>query len=109
TVTASNLDTLRRQINDIAGETKEFKPTSDAKAAMVLKQNYADYLENPPPGHVVAGDPATYTAAIKQANGDYAAASRLQNVDARIQKAGDQTNRQIAGSLDARIKSNVGS
>lgn len=108
TVTAPNLDTLRRNIGNIAGETKDFKPTADAKAAMVLKRHLDDYMENIPQDHVVAGDPAKYTAAIKEANGNYAAASRLGTFDARLSKAENATDRQVAGSLDSQIKSNVG-
>jgi hypothetical protein len=108
-VTAANIDTLRQQIGNIAGETREFKPTPDAKAAMVLKRQMADYLENLPPGAAVAGDADAFIRSLKQANGDYAAAQRLGKVDARVGQAGDQANRQIAGSLDARIRSRVGS
>lgn len=107
--TASNLDTIRRQINNIAGETKDFKPTPDAKAAMVLKREFDSYLENMPADHVVAGNPESYVSAIKEANDTHAALSRLTTADARLQKSENQTNRQIAGSLDARIKANIGS
>lgn len=107
--TPANIDTIRRRISDIAGETKEFKPTSDAKAAMVLKRQLDNYLENLPENSVVAGNPANYVQAIKQANGNYAAASRLGKVDARVDQAENSANRQIAGSLDNRIKSRVGS
>lgn len=108
-VTAANVDTLRKQIGNLAGDFKEGKPTPDAKAAMVLRQRLNGYLENLPQGAVVAGDPENYVRSIKQANGDYAAASRLGTFDARLNNAENQTDRQIAGSLDSQIKSKVGS
>lgn len=113
-ITAANIDTLRRHLGDIAGEVQPAaggfaKPTSDAKAAMVLQHRLASYMESVPQGHVMAGDPAQYVRAIKQANGDWAAAQRLRNVDARLTKAESATDRQIAGSLDSQIKSKVGS
>jgi hypothetical protein len=76
--TAFGLDNLRRQINEITEETKDFKPTSDAKAAMVLKRLYADYLENVPQGHVLAGD----AGAVREANGNNAALERLKTFEA---------------------------
>lgn len=108
TVTSSNLDTIRKNIGNIAGETRDFKPTADAKAAMVLKRHLDDYMENIPANHVVAGDPEKYVAAIKEANGNYAAASRLGTFDARLSKAENATDRQVAGSVDSQIKSNIG-
>jgi hypothetical protein len=107
-VTAANLDTLRKNIGNIAGETKDFKPTADAKAAMVLKRRLAGFMEDIPQDSVMAGNPEDYVRAIKQANGDFAAASRLGTFDARITNAENATDRQVAGSLDSQIKSKVG-
>lgn len=112
-ITAANIDTLRIHLGDIAGEVQPAvggfaKPTSDAAAAMVLKRRLASYMENIPQGHVVAGDSSAYVRSIKQANADWAAAQRLRNVDARLTKAENSADRQIAGSLDSRIKSKVG-
>jgi hypothetical protein len=65
-------------------------------------------MENIPNNHVVAGNPSAYTNAIQQANGDYAAAQRLGQFDARLTKAENAIDRQIAGSLESQIKSKVG-
>jgi hypothetical protein len=107
TVTAANLDTLRRQINNIAGETEGFKPTADAKAAMVLKRQFGDYLENPPQDHVVAGNAEDFVNNIKQANGDYAAMSRANAVDSKVARAETNTAGSIAASADNQIKSQL--
>jgi hypothetical protein len=107
-VTASGLDTLRRQINDIAGETRDFKPTADAKAAMVLKRLYADYLENVPETHVLAGSAPDYAMAVGEANANNAALQRLKTFDARVTKAQNAADRQISGSLESQIKSKAG-
>ena len=90
-VTASGLDTIRKQINDIAGETRDFKPTADAKAAMVLKRLYADYLENVPEAHVVAGSAPDYAVAVGKANADNAAFRRVQNFNQKIANAEEKS------------------
>lgn len=114
-ITAANLDTLRRHLGDIASEVQPTatpgvsKSTSDAVAAIALKDRLSKYLENVPQDHVVAGDPKAYTSALREANGNYAAASRLANVDARLTQGENQTARSISGSLDAKIRSKVGS
>lgn len=105
--TAANLDTLRRRIGDIAGETKEFKPTSDAKAAMVLKRSFEDYLENLPRGAVVAGDADAFARALRGANADYAAASRVGNIEQRLDNARVNYEGQIAGNLANQVKSQL--
>ena len=90
-VTASGLDTLRKQINDIAGETRDFKPTADAKAAMVLKRRFADYLESIPEDHVLAGRAPDYALAVGKANADNAAFRRVQNFNQKIANAEEKS------------------
>lgn len=108
-ITASNLDTLRKSLGRIARETNEGKPTPDAAAASIALENLKGYTENLPQNHIVAGDAASYVSNIKQANGDFAAASRVRGFDARLTKAENATDRQVAGSLDSQIKSKAGS
>lgn len=110
-VTAPNLDTIRIRINNVAGETGlNGKPTADAKAAMVLKSHYNNFLENMdnlPAGHVVAGRPEDYVRATKQANGDYAAFSRGQTIDTKLTRAENNAAGGIATSPDNQIKSQI--
>lgn len=107
-VTASNIDTVRKRLGHIAGERVEGKPTPDAKAATLSLNDLKNYTENLPQNHILAGNAEDYVRATKQANGDYAAAMRLGDFDARLNKAQNATDRQIAGSLDAQIKSKAG-
>lgn len=115
TVSAANINQIRKDIDSIAGQVQPtaapgvFKATPDAAAAMALKERFTNYLENLPQDHVLAGNPDAYMAAIKEANGNWAAASRLANVDARLTKAENAANRQIAGNKEAQIRSKVGS
>ncbi len=106
-VLAPNLDALRIHLNNIAGETNGFKPTADAKAAMVAKQRLAEYLTSVPTDHIVAGDADAYLRNTKQANGDWAAASRAQTVDGKITRAENNAEGGIATSIDNQIKSQV--
>lgn len=112
-ISASNLDTLRKALGKIAQETQPgmggaIKPTADAAAASKALQHLRDYTENIPAGHVLAGDAASYASAIKEANANYAAGSRALDFDTRLTKAERATDRQVAGSLDSQIKSKAG-
>lgn len=104
TVSAANLDTLRANIGRLAADTKDFKPTQDAKAAMVLKRNLENYMENIPQDHVVAGDPEKYVSNIRQANGDYAAAMRAGKVGDKIRNAENNAQGGIATSIENQQK-----
>jgi hypothetical protein len=56
----------------------------------------------------LAGDPADYVRATKQANADWGAGQRTRDFDARLNKAENATDRQVAGSLDSQIKTKAG-
>lgn len=109
--TAANLDTLRRQIGEIASEVRPsdrgFVPTSDAKAAMVLKKELANYLENPPVGHVMAGNPEDFSQAIKTANANNAAKERVGTFQQKIDNAVENYQGSIAARLDNQLKSQI--
>lgn len=107
TVTASNLDTLRQNIGRLASETQDFKPTQNAKAAMVLKRDLENYMENIPQSHVVAGNPTDYTSAIRQANGDYASAMRTGKVADKLTAAENNAQGGIATSVENQQKSQL--
>lgn len=114
TTTTANLNALRTHLGDLAGEVQPTgpgglpRPTSDAVAAMALKDRLANYLENIPQNNVLAGDPQGYRLATQEANGNYAAASRLGSVDARLTKAENSFARQIAGSRDRLVRTKIG-
>lgn len=106
-VLAPNLDSLRIHLNNIAGETNGFKPTADAKAAMVAKSRLAEYLENVPTDHIVAGKAEDYIRNTKQANGNYAAASRADTIGQKFQRAENNAEGGIATAIDNQQKSQV--
>lgn len=113
TITAANLDTIRKSLGRVAQETafdaRGFaRPTPDAAAASATLADLRRYTENLPRAHIVAGDAADYVRNIKQANGDYAAALRTQSVGAKLSKAENAVDRQISGSLESQIKSKIG-
>lgn len=113
TVGAANLDSIRKTLGQIAQETQPtaggaIKATPDAVAASRALENLKSYTENIPAGHIVAGDAAAYAREVKKANANYAAGSRAEDFDARLTKAENATDRQIAGSLDAQIKQKAG-
>ncbi len=107
TVTGANLDTLRIKLNNIASETHEFKPTPDAKAAMVAKQRLAEYTENIPQDHILAGDAKAYGSQTKTANANNAAFRRVSGFEQKLTNSTDATEGSIAVKIDNKIKSNL--
>lgn len=105
----ANIDAVRAKLQDIAKEVQPtqggaFIATKDAAAASQALEHLATYTENIPADHVLAGDAAAYVRATKEANANYGAGARTGDYDARLTKAERATDRQIAGSLDAQIK-----
>ena len=90
-ITAANLATIRRQLGDIAGETKDFKPTSDAKAAMVAKRLFDSYLENGAVGDAVAGDAKAFAANTAEANANNAAMEKVRTFNQKIANAEEKS------------------
>ena len=113
-VTASNLDALRKNLGRIAQETQPAgpggfaKPTPDAAAASIVLKRLGDFSENLPQGSILAGNAADYVRATKQANANWGAGERTRDFDARLTKAENATDRQVAGSLDSQIKIKAG-
>lgn len=114
-ISASNIDTLRKQLQLIAEEVKPAsvpggvpKPTADAAAATIALKRLNAFTEDIPSSAVLAGDPADYVRATKEANANWGAGQRTRDFDARLTKAENATDRQIAGSLDSQIKSKAG-
>lgn len=114
-ITASNIDTIRARLKLIAEEVQPAavpggmpKPTPDAAAATIALKRLNEFTENIPSSAVLAGDPADYVRATKQANADWGAGQRTRDFDARLNKAENATDRQVAGSLDSQIKAKAG-
>lgn len=103
-VTASNVDALRKNLGMLSRETDGGKPTPDAAAASIALKRLNEYLESPPPGHVVAGDAQQYIRLTKEANANYAAGQRVRDWQTRLDNAELDANGQIAGSLENRQK-----
>lgn len=104
TITAGNVDALRKNLGRLSRETVEGKPTPDAAAASILLSRLNGYLESPPSGHVMAGDAERYVRATKEANANYAAGQRVKDWQTRIDNAVLDAEGQIAGSLENRQK-----
>jgi hypothetical protein len=107
TVSASNLDSIRKNLALISRETSEGKPTADAAAASIALGKFNDYLEDIPQGHIVAGSAEDYLRATKQANANYGAAQRVRNVEQKLSNAQDNYEGQIAGNLASQVKSQL--
>lgn len=86
--TVSNLETLRRSFGHAAGD---FSNPTEQLAAQRAKQHLADYLASIPDRDVVRGPAAEVSGLIKDANGNYAASMRAQQIGDALQKAELQT------------------
>lgn len=111
--TAANLASIRKNLGHIASETQPanggaVKPTPDAAAASIALKRFNELVEDLPEGSVVAGDAKNYVRATQQANANYAAGQRTRDFDARLTKAENQADQQVAGSLDSKIKQKAG-
>lgn len=104
TITASNIDALRKNLGMLSRQTADGRPTPDAAAASIALKNLNEYLESPPPGHVVAGDAQQYIRLTKEANANYAAGQRVREWETRLDNAQLDASGQIAGSLENRQK-----
>lgn len=109
----ANIEAVRERLKEISKEVQLAQGgatvgTKDAAAASAALERLNAYAENIPKGHILAGDAAAYTNAIKEANANYGAGARLRDYDARLTKAERATDRQIAGSLDSQIKTKAG-
>jgi hypothetical protein len=107
TVSASNLDAIRKNLGRLSRETAEGKPTPDAAAASIILEDFNKYLENIPQHHILAGNADEYLRLTKQGNANYAAAQRVRVVDQKIANATRNTEGAIATSLDNQIKSQI--
>jgi hypothetical protein len=107
TVTASNIDAIRKNLARQARETSEGKPTPNAAAATVALQRFNEYTESLPKNHIMAGSAEDYVRATKRGNANYSAAQRLRVVDQKVANAQRNTEGSIAASLDNQIKSQI--
>lgn len=84
TITGNNLASLRRELAEVAKETKEFKPTSDAAAATrAIKELDELIATGIGPRDVIKGDPAAAQRTWQEARGNYAQAAKIRSTDAR--------------------------
>lgn len=108
-----NLAAIKDKFQTIAQEVRPTQGgamvrTKDAAAATEALERLREYVENIPKGHILAGDARAFSNAITEANANNAAFQRVRDFDARLTKAERATDRQIAGSLDAQIKTKAG-
>jgi hypothetical protein len=106
-VTAPNLQTIGKQINRITRETKDFKPTPDAAAAMALKERFNSYIENPYSTDVLGGNAESYASKIKEANQANTAYRNTQRVNQGTDIAQGNYEGNIASRLDNQLKTQV--
>lgn len=114
TVTGQNLDSLRKTLRNAADEVgQNGRPTPNAVAARRAIDALDDFIPNIKPADVLAGDAASAAAKWDWARGNYAAASRSENIDQRVIKAqlraeASNSGMNIANTIRQRMADIVG-
>lgn len=83
----ADLHALRMHLGELGKPTQDFYPTRDAKAAQLAKQHLDNYLNNITPADVISGDPQKAVSILRNADADYGAARRAQDVENRMGNA----------------------
>jgi len=87
-VTVQNLDALRRNFGEIAGN---FNNPTDQKASLIAKQSLSDYLASLTDQDAIRGPASQVSALTREGNGNYAAARRSEQISDALNKAELQT------------------
>jgi hypothetical protein len=86
------IESVRRNLGEMARETADGKPTANAKAASMAVDEINDYISNGMgmnPANVVRGDPIRAAAALRRGQAEYGPASRAERAVTSIQNAAD--------------------
>lgn len=98
-VKVADLHSARKALGEIAKEVDTVgKPTSNAAAATIAKKHLDDFLPNIQQADVIAGDAAKAARIMKEADANWAAAKRAENVDLQLTRADRQAAKSGTGS-----------
>lgn len=98
-VKVADLHSARKALGEIAKEVDTVgKPTSNAAAATIAKKHLDDFLPNIQQADVIAGDAAKAAQIMKEADANWAAAKRAENVDLQLTRADRQAAKSGTGS-----------
>jgi hypothetical protein len=101
-----SFESLRRTLGKIAKNPD----ATEAGAATRAINSLDNFLENLPANAALRGDPATVSAVLKEARGNYAAAKRSDVIDTAIEKAQRQAGRANSGmNLDNATRQRISS
>jgi hypothetical protein len=95
------IESVRRNLGEMARETAEGKPTANAKAASMAVDEINDYISNgmgSTPANVVRGDPIRAAAALRRGQAEYGPASRSERAATSIQNAADSASTANSGT-----------
>lgn len=84
---AGQLDFIRKKLGKIAKQTLDHKPTEDAAAATAVLQDYIPFLERFPKEATISGDFQSALKTLKEANKNYAQASKAREIEDIGEKA----------------------
>jgi hypothetical protein len=91
-ISIEDLHNFRKTLGTIGQETRDFKPTEQATAAGTAKRVLDQYLDNIPGADVTRGNPIDAVQALRNANGDWRAASNAKKVENLIGNATTDNN-----------------
>ncbi len=102
--TIDNFRAARRAFGELAGGAD----ATERKAARDAIKGLDSYLENIPQGHLIAGDAQAASKVLSEANSNYAAAMRSEDVGARLTRAERQAAKSGSGTnIDNAIRQKI--
>lgn len=98
TVTGNNLASIRKELQAVAKETKDFKATEDASAATAaIKELDKFIVSGISPRDVIRGDPVAAQRVWNEARGNWAQTAKIRAADRRQIEADARANSSYSG------------
>lgn len=100
---------LQAAYQELGAIARGAKDANERLAANVAQERLLNFMENPPNWVVTGGDPAAATAAFREANANWAAAKRAENVERRVVKAELKAGATHSGlNLENQLRQRIG-
>jgi len=100
---------LQERYKELGSVMRAARDPEERRAAVIAQERLLQIAENPPPWLVTHGDPAAGVALLRDANANWAAARRAENLDRRINAAELRAGANYSGlNLENELRRRVG-
>jgi hypothetical protein len=105
----TNPTQFQERYKELGSIAKKATDSEERLAANIAKERLLGFLENPPPWVVQGGDPVRGAQLLQEANANWAAAKRAENLDRRINKAELKAGSTYSGlNLENQLRQRIG-